>query len=303
MIRRAAQDNRNMETVNQKQDECGKSDKDKWWEWRRSKWRVWGSRGPRWRAPRKLKIIIWTRKKIVKWIMIDPIGGIKMTLIPMVALDNTSNRLWLAALPILPELRFWFIGTIKQLEEEFEQRELYSHDLEFSSICIQVVPGFLSWVFLVAVFTSIFGRMCGHLFWIHGRGETFYANLKPMMDGRENQWADKWPFLGRYKEVVKPFMPNTKWLELKIKDYLFWVHGNITARWNCQQEQRHKSTFGRFIHFDIFRKLWFLWSVTPDHQQHPLPSPAAVRKERRTRKLPILSARKPARGGVKMKST
>ena len=57
------------------------------------------------------------------------------------------------------------------------------------------------------------------------------------------------------KEVVKPFMPNTKWLELKINDYLFWVHGNITARWNRQQEQRHKSTFGRFIHFDIFRKL------------------------------------------------
>ena len=136
---------------------------------------------------------------MMKWIMIDPIGGIKMTLIPMVALDNTSNRLWLAALPILPELRFWFIGTIKQLEEEFEQRELYSHDLEFSSICIQVVPGFLSWVFLVAVFTSIFGRMCGHLFWIHGRGETFYANLKPMMDRRENQWADRWPFLGTRK--------------------------------------------------------------------------------------------------------
>ena len=76
---------------------------------------------------------------MMKLIMIDHIVGIKMILIPMVALDNTSNRLWLAALPILPELRFWFIGTIKQLEEEFEQRELYSHDLECSSICIQVV--------------------------------------------------------------------------------------------------------------------------------------------------------------------
>ena len=43
---------------------------------------------------------------MMKLIMIDHIGGIKMTLIPIVALGNTSNRLWLAALPILPELRF-----------------------------------------------------------------------------------------------------------------------------------------------------------------------------------------------------
>ena len=71
---------------------------------------------------------------------------------------------------------------------------------------------------------KISGRI-DDLFWVQGSGETFYA--KYQMAGTE------------------------------IKDYLFWVHGNITARWNRQQEQRHKSTFGRFIHFDIFRKLGF----------------------------------------------
>ena len=134
---------------------------------------------------------------MMKWIMIDPIGGIKMTLIPMVALDNTSNRLWLAALPILPELRFWFIGTSKQ--QEFKQERYIPMTWNFLVFAFKLFQEFLSWVFLDGVFTTIFGRMCGHLFWIHGRGETFYANLKPMMDGRENQWADRWPFLGTRK--------------------------------------------------------------------------------------------------------
>ena len=164
---------------------------------------------------------------MMKWIMIDPIGGIKMTLIPMVALDNTSNRLWLAALPILPELRFWFIGTIKQLEEEFEQRELYSHDLECSSICIKGIPGvfelsicrlaFLLQSLAECVVTfsgymeevrpfmliwsqwwmdvKISGRI-DDLFWAQGKGsgETFYA--KYQMAGTENQ---RLPFLGTWK--------------------------------------------------------------------------------------------------------
>ena len=43
---------------------------------------------------------------MMKLIMIDHIVGIKMILIPIVALDNTLDRLGLAALPILPELRF-----------------------------------------------------------------------------------------------------------------------------------------------------------------------------------------------------
>ena len=164
---------------------------------------------------------------MMKWIMIDPIGGIKMTLIPMVALDNTSNRLWLAALPILPELRFWFIGTIKQLEEEFEQRELYSHDLECSSICIKGIPGVfelsICWLaFLLQSLAECVVTFSGYmeevrpfmliwsqwwidvkisgriddLFWVQGKGsgETFYA--KYQMAGTENQ---RLPFLGTWK--------------------------------------------------------------------------------------------------------